>query len=84
MTDDRRTSVHPRFSTELVRQLGEEIIPTLDKGVLELLKNSSDADATGCLMELRDTDWKGGGILVRVNDDGMIAVRITDGWIAPA
>ena len=32
-----------RFSTEIVRRLGEELNPSLDKGVLELVKNAYDA-----------------------------------------
>ena len=79
MTDDHRTRVHPRLSTEIVRQHGEELNPTLDKGVFEHVKNSYDSDATECLMELRGTDWEGGTLLVRGNADSMTTVRITDG-----
>ena len=29
-----------RFSTEILKRLGEELNPSLDKGVLELVKNA--------------------------------------------
>ncbi|MDE0394251.1 MAG: ATP-binding protein [Gammaproteobacteria bacterium] len=81
MTDDLRTSAHLRFSTEIVRRLGEELNPTLDKGVLELVKNAYDADATECRIELRGTDQPGGKIIVHDNGDGMTADQIANGWL---
>ena len=70
-----------RFSTEIVRRLGEELNPTLDKGVLELVKNAYDADATTCRVELQNTDQSGGTIIVQDNGDGMTADQISDGWL---
>lgn len=81
MINDQRTSAHLKFSTEIVRRLGEELNPTLDKGVLELVKNSYDADATQCRIELRGTNRPGGKIIVRDNGDGMTADQIADGWL---
>ena len=75
------TAAHLRFSTEIVKRLGEELNPTLDKGVLELVKNAYDADATTCSVELRHTDQPGGTIIVRDNGDGMTAEQIADGWL---
>lgn len=70
-----------RFSTEIVRRLGEELNPTLDKGVLELVKNAYDADATTCRVELRNTDQPGGTIIVEDNGDGMSTDQIVNGWL---
>ncbi len=70
-----------RFSTEIVRRLGEELNPTLDKGILELVKNAYDADATECQVELRNTDQPGGSIIVEDNGDGMTANQIESGWL---
>ena len=75
------TAAHLRFSTEIVKRLGEELNPTLDKGVLELVKNAYDADATTCRVELRNTDQPGGTIIVEDNGDGMTAEQIADGWL---
>ena len=81
MTNDQRTNAHLKFSTEIVRRLGEELNPTLDKGVLELVKNSYDADATACRIELRGTDRPGGEIIVQDNGDGMTSDQISGGWL---
>ena len=75
------TKAHLRFSTEIVRRLGEELNPTLDKGVLELVKNAYDADATECRVELRNADRPGGTVIVKDNGDGMTADQIADGWL---
>ena len=75
------TSAHLRFSTEIVRRLGEELNPTLDKGVLELVKNAYDADATECRIELRNADRPGGTVIVADDGDGMTADQIADGWL---
>ena len=70
-----------RFSTEIVKRLGEELNPTLDKGVLELVKNAYDADATKCRVELHDTDQAGGTIIVEDNGDGMTVQQIVNSWL---
>lgn len=70
-----------RFSTEILKRLGEELNPSLDKGVLELVKNAYDADATKCKVELQSTDAAGGMVLVKDNGDGMTVDDITNGWL---
>ena len=70
-----------RFSTEIIKRLGEELNPSLDKGVLELVKNAYDADATECRVELQNADRAGGTVVVRDNGDGMTVEDITNGWL---
>lgn len=70
-----------RFSTEILKRLGEELNPSLDKGVLELVKNAYDADATKCKVELQSTDAAGGMVLVKDNGNGMTTDDITNGWL---
>ena len=70
-----------RFSTEILKRLGEELNPSLDKGVLELVKNAYDADATKCTVDLQSTDAAGGVVLVKDNGDGMTVDDITNGWL---
>ena len=74
-------SARLRFSTEIVKRLGEELNPTLDKGVLELVKNAYDADATECRIELQDADRVGGAVVVTDNGDGMTVDDIQNGWL---
>ena len=70
-----------RFSTEIVKRLGEELNPSLDKGVLELVKNAYDADATQCRVELLNTNGPGGTVTVKDNGDGMTVSDIVNGWL---
>ena len=70
-----------RFSTSILRRLGEELNPSPDQSILELVKNSYDADAVDCTIELTKTDQPGGTIRVSDNGDGMDAAAIKDGWL---
>jgi signal transduction histidine kinase len=74
-------SEHLRFSPDILRRLGEELIPHPDQGVIELARNAYDADATFCNVRLRDTGAIGGSILVEDNGDGMTGDSIRDGWL---
>ncbi len=70
-----------RFSADILSRLGEELNPHLDKGIVELVKNSYDADATWCRIELSGTDREGGCIVVADNGDGMTPKEIERGWL---
>lgn len=75
------TTAYLKFSTEIVKRLGEELNPTLSKVILELAKNSYDADATKCRVELRNISRPGGTIVVEDNGDGMTSSQINEGWL---
>ena len=70
-----------RFSADILRRLGEELNPHLDKGIVELVKNSYDADATWCRIEMSGTGGAGGTIIVTDNGDGMTPAEIEQGWL---
>ena len=70
-----------RFSTDILQRLGEELITTLDQGIVELVKNSYDADALNCRVELVGTDKPGGTVIVLDDGDGMSADDIRNGWL---
>lgn len=70
-----------RFAADILRRLGEELNPNIDQGVIELVKNAYDADATKCEIEFVDTDWAGGTIRVSDSGDGMDASSIATGWL---
>ncbi len=74
-------SEHLRFSTGILSRLGEELNPNADQGIIELVRNSYDADAVKCRVELIGTDQPAG--MVRVTDDGlgMTQRAIRDGWL---
>jgi signal transduction histidine kinase len=75
------TVEHLHFSTEMLRRLGEELNPHTDQGVLELVRNAYDADATECVVELINTQQAGGMVRVTDNGTGMTADSIRDGWL---
>lgn len=70
-----------RFSTDILRRLGEELNPTPDHGILELVKNSYDADAIKCTISLAEEEK--GIQTIQVVDDGvgMTENEIRDGWL---
>lgn len=78
MTD---TSTSLRFSPDILRRLGEELNPSLDQSILELVKNSFDASAKNCTVVLRNTEKLGGTIEVADDGDGMDAEGIINGWL---
>ena len=75
------TSTSFRFSTDILRRLGEELNPTIDQSVLELVKNSFDANATKCNVVLRNAERPGGTIQISDDGDGMDAEGIINGWL---
>ncbi|MHC2067648.1 ATP-binding protein [Bremerella sp. T1] len=70
-----------RFATDILQRLGEELNPSPDQGLLELVKNSFDANASECVVELIDTDTPGGTVRIRDDGDGMARDDIVDGWL---
>jgi signal transduction histidine kinase len=78
MTTDRAQF---RFSTNILSRLGEELNPNPDQGILELVKNSYDADSIHCNIELLDTSTPGGTIHIIDDGDGMDVEGIKNGWL---
>ena len=70
-----------RFATSILARLGEELTPSPDLGILELVKNAYDADARKCTIELINTDSPGGTIRICDNGDGMESDDIVNGWL---
>ena len=70
-----------RFATDILQRLGEELITSLDQGIVELVKNAYDADARNCTVELIGTDKPGGTVIITDDGDGMSADDIRDGWL---
>lgn len=70
-----------KFSPSILSRLGEELIPNPDQGILELVKNSYDADATICEIELFNTEEIGGSIVISDNGMGMDLETLQSGWL---
>ena len=75
------TAANFRVSTDILQRLGEELITGFSQGIVELVKNSYDADATWCRVELIDTDRPGGTVIITDDGDGMSSEDIQDGWL---
>lgn len=75
------SEVHFRFSPNILVRLGEELNQGTDQSILELIKNSYDADATICTVELKNTEKIGGCITVTDDGNGMSAQNIKDSWL---
>ncbi len=73
--------MHFKFSPSILSRLGEELIPNPDQGILELVKNSYDADATICEIELLNTEEIGGSIIISDNGVGMDLDTLQSGWL---
>ena len=74
-------SVQIKFAPDILRRLGEELNPSPDKGILELVKNAYDADARNCTVELSRTEQPGGSISITDDGDGMDEDVIKKGWL---
>lgn len=75
------TSARFRFAADILRRLGEELNPSPDQGIIELVKNAYDADALTCVVELAAVDRPGGTVRVSDDGDGMSADDIANGWL---
>ena len=72
---------HIQFSPQILQRLGEELVTNIDQGILELARNSYDADASVCRVELSRAD-EAGGVLTVVDDGiGMDLDAIRTGWL---
>src|SRR5690242_5518295 len=72
---------HFRFSSDILRRLGEELNPSVEHGIVELAKNAYDADATEFIVTMENAETAGGRLIVTDNGDGMNLNDIKNGWL---
>jgi signal transduction histidine kinase len=77
--DTRQAKI--KFSTQILKRLGEELNPSADQSILELVKNAYDADARNCVIEIKGVDEPGGIIIVSDDGEGMLEDDILNGWL---
>jgi hypothetical protein len=68
----------------LIQILGEYLIKDATVGLLELIKNSYDADATEVNIEMYNLNQKGAKIIIRDNGSGMDDDTFLNKWMNPA
>lgn len=77
----KKTQANFRFATDILKRLGEELNPNPSQGIIELVKNSYDADAKICEVELFNINREGGKIVVKDDGRGMEEKDILEGWL---
>jgi signal transduction histidine kinase len=70
-----------RFSPDILRRLGEELVPDIDQGIIELVKNAYDADAVECNVALTDLASGSGSMTILDDGTGMTDDNIREGWL---
>ncbi|CAH7140699.1 Histidine kinase [Vibrio chagasii] len=70
-----------KFAPSILARLGEELLPNFDQGIIELVRNSYDADATECTVTLSEITKPGGRITICDNGSGMNEAMIANGWL---
>jgi signal transduction histidine kinase len=74
-------SEHLRFAPDVLRRLGEELNPSPEQGILELVRNAYDADAARCTVELMDVAGSGGKLLITDDGLGMTIKQLRHSWL---
>lgn len=74
-------SDHLRFSPDILKRLGEELVPDVDQGIIELVKNAYDADATECVVSITSEAGEHSVVVVSDNGLGMTEDNIRNGWL---
>lgn len=72
---------HLRFAPDVLRRLGEELNPSPEQGMLELVRNAYDADAATCVVSLENVSTPGGRLTITDDGDGMTAKQLRDSWL---
>lgn len=94
--NNSKPEIRLKIDAHVVRQLGEELISDPEQAILELVKNSYDADSAWCAVEI-DTGFKEtndddieineenprlvGKISIRDSGAGMDLSQLLDGWL---
>lgn len=85
---NNNSSLRIKIDAFVVRQLGEELISDAEQAILELVKNSYDADSDWCAINI-DTNYKEiingivyqGKITIEDQGIGMTREQISKGWL---
>lgn len=72
---------HFRFAPDILRRLGEELIPHPEQGILELVRNAYDADATICVVRMRKRSGRVSDVVISDNGKGLDREAIIKGWL---
>ncbi|MBJ6798546.1 sensor histidine kinase [Geomonas propionica] len=79
--NDHIEGEHLKVATGILARLGEELTPDPDQGIMELVRNSYDADATDCVIEIIVEATNRTSLLISDNGEGMDYHNIKHGWL---
>jgi signal transduction histidine kinase len=74
-------SMHLRFAPDVLKRLGEELNPSPEQGILELVRNAYDADASRCAVKLSAVAKKGGTLTIEDDGKGMDPEQLRTAWL---
>ena len=83
----KKTNIEPdspsfRTRSRVINQLGEQLIKNESIALLELIKNSYDADASKCKVTMKNPESvKKGQILIWDNGEGMDYTTLSTAWL---
>lgn len=74
---------HIRFSIDagVIDRLGKELVARQETAVSELVKNAYDADSKDVTLEFKDSDDKGGTLIISDDGDGMTRDELVNGFM---
>lgn len=72
---------HLRFASDILQRLGEELIPNPEQGLIELVKNSYDAESKECTVTLENVTKPGGTIAITDKGNGMEKADLKNGFL---
>lgn len=75
------STAHLRFASDILQRLGEELIPNPEQGLIELVKNSYDADSKECTVMLENVTKPGGTITIIDRGNGMKKADLKNGFL---
>lgn len=70
-----------RFAPDVLKRLGEELNPSPEQGILELVRNAYDADAKTCTVKLQAVSQPGGVLTINDDGQGMTPAQLRDSWL---
>ena len=74
-------SAHLRFAPDVLQRLGEDFNPSPEQGILELIRNAYDADASTCVVQLTRVGRRGGTLTITDDGIGMGPNALRDSWL---
>ncbi|MGI4820707.1 MAG: ATP-binding protein [Janthinobacterium lividum] len=75
------STAHLRFASDILQRLGEELIPNPEQGLIELVKNSYDAESKECTVTLQNVTAPGGTITICDKGNGMQRADLENGFL---